>query len=142
MAGIIYRPTWSLSNLEHHRVSLYLMTEASIILLLCIPAGRARASVTGHFSLGSLWNLLAVSICLRMMLNLLRNKVYTKKQWLQGQCNLLSSIVHLLILSRLQFTVNKKSCIPEEKKPKHVVSSIAHWCRKSCRTAAALNAAL
>lgn len=52
------------------------MTEASIILLLCIPVERAWASVTGHFSLGSLV-LLAISFCLRMMLNLFKNKVYT-----------------------------------------------------------------
>lgn len=48
VAGIIYRPTWSLSHLQHHRVSPYLVTEASIILLLCIPVERAWASVTGH----------------------------------------------------------------------------------------------
>lgn len=53
------------------------MTEASIILLLCIPVERAWASVTGHFYLGSHWNLLGISICLRMMLNLFKNKVYT-----------------------------------------------------------------
>lgn len=63
VAGIIYRPTWSLSHLEHHRVSPYLMTEASIILLLCIPVERAWASVTGHFSSGSLRNIRPASTC-------------------------------------------------------------------------------
>lgn len=51
VAGIIYRPTWSLSHLQHHGASRYLVTGASIILLLCIPAEKAWASVTGHFRL-------------------------------------------------------------------------------------------
>lgn len=50
------------------------MTEASIILLLCILIKRAWTVVTGHFSLSTLWNLSAVSICLRLILNVLKIK--------------------------------------------------------------------
>lgn len=85
--GTFQRPTvkWQalftdplgVSHLQHHRVSLYLMTEASIILLLCILIKRAWTLVTGHFSLGTLWNLPDVSICLRMIFNLFKNQVPT-----------------------------------------------------------------
>lgn len=66
VAGIIYRPTWSLSHLQHHRVSAYLVTEASIILLLCIPAERERGlqwldtSLQAHFPI--YWPLPLVSL--------------------------------------------------------------------------------